>query len=523
MDESKRRLWAEFRFAVIAPLVCRRLDEAERRQLRSQILRTRFDAPDGTRKFIHERTLRAWVARYRLYGLDGLMRLPSAAKGTYRAIAGDVLTAAVGLRRELRTRSVRGILSVLRAKGLDVGKISKSTLNFHLNRLGATKEKYASEKGTFQRFQKEHANELWQADCSGGIWLPDPYNPGQAKLSRLISFIDDATRVVTHAAFYWDEQLPSLFHCLRKALLMHGKPHQLYSDNGPSYRSKALFRTCANLGIELLHAEEYTPEGKGKIEKHIGTLKAGFYSEAEHSGLTCLEDLNAFFFAWLDKEYHNHNHTALGMTPAERWQQDEVKGFIEPVMPEAIRRALMLCDERRVNRRTALVHLNNRTYQASPHLAGKTVEVQWEADRNNPSVEIWFDGKLVEIAQEVVPGSNIDYEKRPDRQRKPAGPTVLSSSKEYRLALVGSHTPRSITKDDYLAEVEFQQLIAGVVQRELTQEELSYLSGIFARLAPLRSAATQSVLRKAVEAKGANMHVRYYCALLEQLALTQRR
>lgn len=525
MDEKQRRLWAEFRFAVIAPLVCRRVDDAEKRELKRKILQTVFETPDGQQKGVAERTLRSWLSRYELYGFDGLMRMKSRAAGTYRAIPEDVLNAAVELRCELRSRSVRGILSVLRAQGFDVSAISHSTLNFHLNRLGATKEKHASEQGTFQRFQKEHANELWQADSSGGLWLPNPSNPRQAKQTRFISFIDDATRVVTHAEFYWDEQVPSLFDCFRKALLKHGKVGQLYTDHGPCYRSKALTSTCALLGSELIHAQEYFPEGKGKIERHIGTVKAGFYQEAKHSGLQTLQELNDFLFAWLEQEYHNSKHSELGMTPFERWRLDEEKGLIQIVTPEKLRHALMVREERKVGKRTALIRLNNRMYQTSRELAGKKVEVLWEADRKNPTIEIWVDGKLVETANEVVPGSNIDFDRRPERQRHPEKPKVLASSKQYRQALVSAHSPEPAlaSRGDYLSEPEFRKLVTSVLERELSEDEQLYLSSVFAELSPLRDLPTESTLRKAANAKGTKMHLRYYCDLLGQARLSERR
>jgi transposase InsO family protein len=328
LDEEKRLRWAQFRFEVIAPLVCRRLDEDDRRALRRQILSKVHRTPDGDEKPIAERTLRAWTARYGLHGFDGLKRMTPPTKGKYRAIPEPVLDQAEELRRELPTRSIRTILSLLRAQGIDTKGISRSTLNFHLNLRGAPREKYASEKGTFQRFQKEHANDLWQADSSGGLWLPDPLNRAKPKLTKLISFVDDATRIVTHAQFYFDEQLPSLIDCFRKALLSRGKPGAIYCDNGPVYISKALARTCSQLGIELIHAQEFFPEGKGKIERHIGTVKAGFYQEAKHCGLTSLDELNTFFFAWLEQEYHSVEHSELKMTPFQRWQQDEQNGMV---------------------------------------------------------------------------------------------------------------------------------------------------------------------------------------------------
>lgn len=522
MDEEKRRKWAQFRFEVIAPLVCRRLDEADRSQLRRQILAKRHLTPDGDERLVSERTLRSWVARYKNHSFDGLKRMTPPTKGSYRAIPSDVIDKAVELRQELPTRSIKRILSLLKAQSIDISQISKSTLNYHLNLRGVPKEKYASEKGTFQRFQKEHANDLWQADSSGGLWLPDPLNRAQAKQTRFISFIDDATRVVTHAQFYFDEQLPSLIDCLRKGLLSRGKPAAIYCDNGPVYISKALARTCAQLGIELIHAQEFFPEGKGKIEKHIGTVKAGFYDEAKHCGLTSLDELNTFFFAWLEKEYHTAEHRELKITPFERWQQDEEKGLVKLVTAADIRRALMLREERKVNRRTATVSLNNRLYRVGKELAGKKVEVFWEADKLDPSVEIWYDGKLVEIAHELVPGADIDYSQRPERERHKGPPRILDSSKKLQQALVSSYQHKPPVRGTYLSEVEFDQLVARLLNRILSDEEKSFLSTFYHQLSPFSESITEESITKAVAAKGDKRHLRYYCDLLKQSIFAQR-
>jgi len=522
LDEEKRLQWAQFRFEVIAPLVCRRLEECDRRQLKQQILSTLHRTPDGDEKRVAERTLRSWLARYRLHGIEGLKRITPATKRNYRAIPESVLDKAEELRRELPTRSIRTILSLLRAHGIDTRGVSKSTLNFHLNLRGAPKEKRASEKGTFQRFQKEHANDLWQADSSGGLWLPDPMNRAKPKQTKFISFIDDATRVVTHAQFYFDEQLPSLIDCFRKALLSRGKPGAIYCDNGPVYISKALARTCSQLGSELIHAQEFFPEGKGKIERHIGSVKAAFYEEAKHCGLTSLDELNTFFFAWLEKEYHATEHSELKMTPFDRWRQDEEKGFVKLVTAEDIRRALMIREERRVNRRTGTISLNNRLYRAGKELAGKKVEVFWEADKLKPSVEIWYDGKLIEIAHELIPGKDIDFNQRPERERHKGPPPVLASSKKYLQSLVSDYQHKPLARGSYLAEVEFQDLVSRSLNRQLSSEEKQFLSAVFQELSPLQESVTEEILTKAVNAKGDQRHLRYYCDLLKQ-SIFQRR
>lgn len=523
MDQEKRIDWARFRFSVIAPLVCRKLSEEQRRALRLDILKQTFITPGGHEKRIAPRTLNEWVLRHKRAGFEGLLDSHRKTLGTVRAISRDTLDRAEQLRREEESRSIRGIMRLLKAEGYDTTGISRTTLNVHLNQRGASRARLSGSKGGYQRWEQKYANKLWQADTSSGVWLPDPTNPKKIKQTRLISFIDDASRVCTHAEFYWDEKLPSLVDCFRKALLKRGKPERMLFDNAFIFHSNTVEIMCAQLKIEVSFCRDYYPEGKGKVEKHYATIKAGFYKEAEHSGLTTLDELNQFFFAWLTKEYHHENHSALNMTPIERWRQDE--SLLQRVSPEALRQALMLRTERKVNNKTALIRLDNRTYQASPDLAGRTVEVRWHA-RFEDQVEVWHNGGLVETAPLTTPQANIDFTRKPQRIEKPRGLTY-ESSKRYRHALIAEHQgekPLTLQQpDEYLSENEFIHMVASTLQKTPEPEELRLLSNFFFDNSPLRRQAIQTSLNQIVNAKGHSLPLRSYFEHILTTTLKRRK
>jgi transposase InsO family protein len=110
-------------------------------------------------------------------------------------------------------------------------------------------------------------------------------DPRQKK-SYLIAFIDDHSRLVPYARFYYSEKLEVFLDAFEKALLKRGLPRKLYVDNGSAYRSKHLEHICASLGIALVHAKPYQPAGKGKIERFnrrvrqqfLPTVKSGMNS-----------------------------------------------------------------------------------------------------------------------------------------------------------------------------------------------------------------------------------------------------
>jgi transposase InsO family protein len=50
-------------------------------------------------------------------------------------------------------------------------------------------------------------------------------------------------------------------------------PKRLYVDNGAAFHSKQLAVVCAKLGIALIHAKPYKPQGKGKMERWFRTTR----------------------------------------------------------------------------------------------------------------------------------------------------------------------------------------------------------------------------------------------------------
>lgn len=523
MDEEGRQLWSQFRFDVIAPLLDDKLDGAEKAMLRQGILAKTYTTPDDKLWRISERTLRSWLNRYRKGQLSELENRRNRTRGQMKALDENVLQAAKELRERMRTRSIQDILMHLKfTSNVDVSKISASTLNRHLNRIGATKDKNYSETGIFQHFQKEHINQLWQSDCTDGLYLPDPSGLKEVRQTTLITCIDDASRFCVHGQFYWTEQLVDLLDCFKTALVARGRPVKLYTDNGSIYKAKDLKSICGDLGIGLKHSEVQHPEGKGKQERHYLTIQMRFYKEAKKSGIATIQELNEFFWAWLDECYHKVEHNTIKMTPLERWQQEEA--IIERLSIERIQQCMQLRARRTVDSRTALIRLESKRYQASQNLGGKRVQVRWPFD-DDSALNIWQDGAFVERAPQVVPSADIDYAKRPQRKQE-VEPKILDCSKKLRLALVakyrGERVPEDSSRYGMLTEREFKYVIEQCLQRSLSDADASLLSQYYEQLCPFDADFVQQCLGRAIEAKGARKHLSFYLGRLEEVRKHKR-
>ena len=165
-----------------------------------------------------------------------------------------------------------------------------------------------------RKFEAELPNDIWQSDVMHGPLVTAA--PRQKK-SYLIAFIDDHSRLVPYAQFYLSENLNAFLDAFEKALLKRGLPRKLYTDNGSAFRSKHLEHTTASLGIALVHARPYLPQGKGKIERFFRRVRQQFLPGV--ASPVSLDDLNQQFERWLREDYHNKLHTAIGTTPAQRF------------------------------------------------------------------------------------------------------------------------------------------------------------------------------------------------------------
>ena len=68
---------------------------------------------------------------------------------------------------------------------------------------------------------------MWQADT---LYGPHLQINGAAVQTRLIAFLDDASRVCCHGQFFLAENVDTLIESLRAAFYKRGVPHALYVD-----------------------------------------------------------------------------------------------------------------------------------------------------------------------------------------------------------------------------------------------------------------------------------------------------
>ena len=193
--------------------------------------------------------------------------------------------------------------------------------------------------------------------------------------------------MVTGYRFGFAEDTVRLGVALHPALAARGVPQTVYVDNGSAFVDSWLLRACGKLGIRLVHATPHRPQGKGKIERFLRTVREQFLVEVADStaadlverGLThavALLEFNALFTAWVESVYHHQVHSETGQTPLTRWQEGWQRLGHSPVMAsaDALTEAF-LWSEQRIVTKTATVSLHGNIYQVDPALVGRRVEL----------------------------------------------------------------------------------------------------------------------------------------------------
>jgi hypothetical protein len=193
-----------------------------------------------------------------------------------------------------------------------------------------------------QAFEHTEFGNMWTADYMHG---PKVRIGRMMRKTYLLAIIDDASRFVVYARFFWSEGTESLLDGLSMAVRRFGIPQKFYTDNGSAFRSDHLKLVAARLGMHLPHTPAYRPQGRGKIERFFRTVRDQWLPTGE---VGSIESLNKALGDFLE-EYHNRIHGSIGVSPIKR------KMLIPQVVKEIsaitnIERIFYLQSEKRVAR-----------------------------------------------------------------------------------------------------------------------------------------------------------------------------
>lgn len=522
MDDKKREEIALFRYSLIIPF----LSEEElcwgvKGEILKRMVKQIHSIPFSKKSSLAESTIRRYLYDYRQKGFDGLKPQNRSDIGKSLKIPPDILEKAVQLKKEEPRRSIRKIIQIMEAhQFVTPGLVKPSTLYRIFCNNNLTYKKLKGSTKQFRQFQAEHPNQIWQSDVMYGPYLPDPDRPEAKKRTYLVAILDDFSRLITHAEFYWHEKLPHLENTLQKAILKRGIPEILYVDNGQIFSAHQINVICAELGIRKITCQPYSPEGKGKSERFFRTARESFIIELEHDKVEHLHQLNSKFWAWLEQDYHQQIHSATNEAPIIRWRQN-VTGFVKKIDEQQLQNIFLWREKRHVNK-IGLVSLLGLKFEVSSFLQGKTVEIRYN-HFNLSEILIYLDGRFIQKAkQATLPRWNTAAKQQPPQNNS----EKIDSGVKHLQLLEKQHQQQQIQHARLLTgqqttpppnssytKAHFTKHIIDLLKRKvenLHPNEFQEVDQAWEKFGPFHRPLVCTAIAKAILQKGFDQHISFY-------------
>jgi len=433
-DHARRRERAQavalFRYTLIRDAADPQIGSRERGVMVRAIVAAEHRGPFGGPVRVTRPTVDRWIRAWREHGFEGL--LPPERQATPRSDPA-VLAMARALKAENPGRTAAQVARILRqSAGSAPSERTLQRLFLAADLAGQARKVPAA----FGRFEASRPNELWTGDALHGPHL-------NGRKTYLFAFIDDHSRAITGHRFGFAEDTVRLAAALRPALAARGIPDGVYVDNGSAFVDAALLRSCASLGIRLVHSAPGRPQGRGKIERFFRTVRDQFLVEitgadpgpggAAEQGrhyAGSLDELNTLFTAWVETVYHRAVHSETGQPPLERYSAGPPARH---PAPGELREAFLWSERRKVTK-TATVSLHGNAYQVDPLLAGMHVELLFDPF-DMTAIEVRHDGAAAGTAIPHVISRHSHPKARPEQPGTPPPATGI----DYTAMIAAAH------------------------------------------------------------------------------------
>ena len=328
------------------------------------------------------RTIQTWHYRYKNHGITAMQNQPRSDKGSTRKVTPEeVLQAINAALPHFRTKvpNKTALYRFCIEKGLlQASQIARNTFSRMVNKYEMLKADPSQNKARLA-FSMQYANQLWQADTMFGPHI----GSGQTKL---IAFIDDASRVLCHGEFFLEENVDSMIQAIRSAFYKRGLPEQLLVDNGSIYCSQEITLICARVGCILRHTAVRDAAAKGKIERFFRRVRDQFL--IRKLDLSSLEVLNQQFTHWVEQDYNASVHSVLGMKPIDRFGMDLTR--IRFLLPSEDTDELFYAQAQRTVKKDNTFSFRGSRYETPIDMPGRKIDLRHQ--RHRDGTVIVYDG-----------------------------------------------------------------------------------------------------------------------------------
>jgi transposase InsO family protein len=374
MEKDIQEKIALKRYQLISPVLAEPA-RAQNEYFRNQASR-KHDFPRYGLRNVSVSTMKTWLKKYRLEGFDALKPKSRSDCGRPRKLDEQMLQIIEIKCKAYPCWSVQKLYEDLRDQGL----LGNPPVHYN-TLLRVVKERgwLSPKKRTDVRkaFEVDNVNDLWLCDFMHG---PRVQNTKRSHKAILCAVIDDHSRMIVGHAFNPSETIGSLTIVLKEAFTGYGIPKRLYVDNGPSFSSDLLAKSCALAGISLIHSKPYDSPSRGKVERFFRTVRQRFLSGLQQD--ITLPELNEAFWLWLQEDYHHKVHGGTSERPIDRYNASIERVPVRRLSKAELDEVFLIRHERIVNN-DATISFKGSIYEVPAAYIRQKIEIRHPVDDQN--------------------------------------------------------------------------------------------------------------------------------------------
>lgn len=386
---SKDAAMAQFRFALIAPVIQGLYPDASATAYYKRVTQKPFTLPDGSTVKYSYKTLEKWKSMYNIGGLDALIPNERSDKGTSRALSGEAIEMIYQLIKDFPHINATQIHAYLVKHSYIPDTVSVDSVQrfVRYNDLKSARNPNLRDR---KAYEEDEFGKIWQADT---CYLPYITENGERKRVFCIMIIDDHSRLLVGGELFYNDNAYNFQKVLKSAIATYGLPDKLYVDNGCSYSNDQLSMICVSLGIVLLHTKIRDGASKGKVERHFRTLKERWLYTLDIDAIKSLSQFNELLKDYM-RSYNTTYHKGIESTPYDRYQNTKD----HPRIPSS-REWLDECFYNRITRKVrkdSTITIDKVCYDVPMQFISAKVDIRFLPD-DMDSAFILFDDKKFPI------------------------------------------------------------------------------------------------------------------------------
>lgn len=266
---------------------------------------------------ISRKTGYKWLKRLKEEGPAGLVDRSRRPRNSPKQVETHMESSVLAVRQEHPAWGGRKIRRILQDTGHHEVPAA-STITMILRRNMQIDPQETLKHKTFQRYEHEHPNDLWQMDYKGNVHLLD------GGICHPLTVLDDHSRFLLGLKACPNQKGTTVQYHLTAIFEEFGLPNRMLMDNGSPWgddlesRYTRLTTWLLRLGISISHGRPFHPQTQGKDERLHRTLEDELITRTAFPSLL---EAQSTFDNWRQTYNFIRPHEALQMnTPASRYQ-----------------------------------------------------------------------------------------------------------------------------------------------------------------------------------------------------------